>query len=53
MLKIYSIEDSYRYALSTKDKLKRRHQGNSQGKENKEHFVKDKLVDEDEKKPIE
>lgn len=52
MLKIDSVDDSYQYALRAKDKLKRRHQGNSQGKHKLDHLVKKKLIVEDEQKPI-
>ena len=52
MLNISSVEDYYQYSLREKEKLKRRHQGNSKGKEKKEHFVKDKHIVEDEPKPI-
>lgn len=53
MLKIDQVEDAYQYAPKAKDKLKRRHQGNSQGKKKHEHLVKDKQITEDEPKPIE
>ena len=33
MLKIDSVEDAYQYALKVEDKLKRKNQGSSQGKE--------------------
>ena len=53
MLKIDLVEDAYQYALKVEDKLKRRHQGNSQGTEKQGHLVKDKQIVDNELKPIE
>ena len=47
------VEDAFHYVLKAKDKLKRRHQGSSQGKKKQDHLVKDKMSVEDEPKPIE
>ena len=44
MLKIDLVKDAYQYALREEDKLKRRHQGNSRGKEKKEHSMKAKQI---------
>ena len=43
MLNISSVEDIYQYALKEKDKLKRKSQGNSRGKEKKDSLGKAKL----------
>lgn len=52
MLKIDSIKDAYQYALRVEDKLKRKSQGNSRGKEKQDSSMKAKSSDEDEPKPI-
>ena len=52
MLKIDLVEDSYQYTLKVYDKLKRKIQGNSRGKEKQDSSTKAKLSAEDEPKPI-
>ena len=53
MLKIDLVEDAYQYVLKEKDKLKRRNQDNSQGKEKQDNLAKAKLsAIEDEPKVI-
>ena len=51
MLNISSIEDAYEYALRDEEKLKRKNQGGSRGKEKQEYLAKAKSA-EDEPKPI-
>ena len=54
VLKIESIEDAYQYALKAEDKLKRKIQVNTKGKEKLHNSVQAKLsVAKDELKPIE
>ena len=43
MLKIDSVDNGYQYALNTKDNLKKKNQGSSQGKEKQDFLEKDKL----------
>ena len=42
MLNISSVKDAYQYSLREEEKLKRRHQGNPQGKEKQDHLVENK-----------
>ena len=52
MLKIDLVEDAYQYALKAKDKLKRKSQGNSRGKEKHDSSAKAKPSAEGEPKPV-
>ena len=52
MLKIDSVEDAYQYALKEVDKLKRKSQGNSKGKEKQDSSTKAKPSAKDEPKSI-
>ena len=53
MLNISSVEDAYHYALRVEEKMKRKNQGSSRGKEKQDYLEKAKLSVEDEPKPIE
>ena len=54
MLKIESVEDAYKYALKVEDKLKRKSQVTSKGKEKLDNLAKAKQsAAEDEPKPVE
>ena len=52
MLNISSVEDAYLYALRAKEKLKRKNQGSSQGKEKQDSSTQAKPKVEGEPKPI-
>ena len=51
MLNISLVEDAYQYALRDEEKLKRKNQGGSQGKEKQDYSTRAKSA-EDEPKPI-
>ena len=42
MLNISSVEDAYHYALREEEKLKRKNQGSSRGKEKQDYLAKAK-----------
>ena len=52
MLNISSVEDAYQYALRAKEKLKRKNQGSSQGKEKQDSLAQETPKVEGEPKPI-
>ena len=52
MLNISLVGDAYQYALRVEEKLKRKNQGSSQGKEKQDYSTKAKLSAEDEPKPV-
>ena len=53
MLNISSVEDAYQYALREEEKLKRKNQGSSQGKEKQDSLAQAKPKAKGEPKPVE
>lgn len=52
MLNISLVEDAYQYLLKVEDKLKRKSQGNSRGKEKQDSLAQAKPKVDDEPKPV-
>ena len=52
MINFYLVEDAYQYALRVEEKLKRKNQGSSQGKEKQDSLAQAKSKVEGEPKPI-
>ena len=48
----YSVEDAYQYALRAEEKLKRKNQGSSRGKEKQDSLAQDKPKVEGEPRPF-